>query len=110
MRWSEPRTAIRSTFEMIFGLPLRATRDYRPPSLILFSLDGEARESHVTRHSVADFGPVSAIPADDCLRPSDAWPGAAHCTVAMDFRRSGHLLWTTFCQHYAYTPHDAGCN
>ena len=42
MRWSERRTAVRSTFEMTSTLPLRAARGSRPPSLILFSL-GEKR-------------------------------------------------------------------
>jgi hypothetical protein len=37
MRWSERRTAVRSTFEMSSTLPARVTRP-RPPSLILFSL------------------------------------------------------------------------
>ena len=46
MRWSERRTAVRSTSEMTSTLSLRAARASRPPSLILFSLGGP---SHLFR-------------------------------------------------------------
>ena len=44
MRWSERRTAVRSTFEGDFHTSTPSDAHSRPPSLILVSLDDEHHE------------------------------------------------------------------